>query len=227
MNVMYKSCLLAVLSLVFSSQARGAAYSAKEIEAWVVDADSHQPLEGVNVVAHWALSFGLEGGLQTDLMLMEAVTDKAGRFYFPPWGPTAIPAGLPWEARLKNQDPAIIFFKSGYAWKALSNDRPGPHPDFGPSVRTSDWNGKTIELKKFDGDLKQYGFFVSGVLTGVSYGGCEWKKIPRVIVALTRESARLKQQKVFHSLPTIEEFDANSVKNNCGSAREFFNDYIK
>ena len=52
----------------------------------MVDAETHQPLEGVNVVAHWVLNFGLEGTVHADLMLMETVTQSNGRFYFPAWG---------------------------------------------------------------------------------------------------------------------------------------------
>ena len=53
-------------------------YSAKAIEAWVVDANSGQPLEGVAVVAHWELNYGLEGGGAYQLIVMETVTDSAG-----------------------------------------------------------------------------------------------------------------------------------------------------
>jgi hypothetical protein len=219
-------CLL-LMALAIPVPGLSFVYSAKEIEGWVIDAESKQPLEGVNVVAHWVLSFGMEGGQQTDLMLMETVTDKSGRYYFPAWGPEPVPAGLPWEARMKNQDPAIIFFKSGYAWNGVSNKGIWPNPDYGSPVRTSDWNGKTIELKKFQGDLKQYGSFTNGVLTGVSYGRCDWKKIPRMIVTLTRESQRLKQQKIFHSFPTIDQFEMNAARHNCGSVQEFFREYLQ
>ena len=37
-------------------------YSATAIEAWIVDTETKQPLEGVVVVADWKLEFGLEGG---------------------------------------------------------------------------------------------------------------------------------------------------------------------
>lgn len=128
---------------------------------------------------------------------------------------------------MKNQDPEIILFKSGYEWDALFNNRPGPHADAGPPVRTSEWNGKTIALKKWDGDLKQYGSFVSGVLTGTSWGGCGWKKIPRMMVALDRESERLWQLKIFNNLPTIRRVENTAEGENCGSVQEFFKEYLK
>ena len=215
------------LILALTLQGCATSYSAEAIDARVIDADTKQPLEGVNVVAHWVLHFGMEGGQRTDLELMEAVTDKNGRFHFPAWGPKPIPAGLPWEARMKDQDPAIHLFKSGYWSKGLSNDRPGPYADAGPSVRTSEWNGKTIEMKKFEGDLKLYGSFVSGVLTSVSYGGCRWKNIPRIIVALDKESDRLLKQHIVTGLPTIDKIEDISVDGSCGSVKEFFKDYLK
>src|SRR6266540_7096039 len=88
-------------------------YSAKPIEAWVVDEETKQPLEGVIVVANWELRYGLEGGAY-QLTIMETVTDKNGRFYFPGWGPKAIPKELPSGARLKEDDPGLLFYKHGY-----------------------------------------------------------------------------------------------------------------
>ena len=69
--------------VIFSLQACSNTYSAKAIEAWVVDAETKKPLEGVIVVAHWELNYGLEGGGAYQLQVMEDVTDKKGRFYFP------------------------------------------------------------------------------------------------------------------------------------------------
>jgi len=227
MKIYQKFFAVFLLLLVLPLQGCATAYSAKEIEAWVIDAETKQPLEGVNVVAHWVLSFGMEGGQQTDLMLMESVTDKDGRFYFPAWGPVSIPASLPWEARMKNQDPAIIIFKPGYQWVGLSNEITGPYPDAGPAMRTSRWNGKIIAMKKFEGSLDRYGSMVDGVLTGVSYGQCRWKNIPRILVALDKESGQLRKRKVFTGLPTISKIEDISVGKGCGSVKEFFKDYLK
>ena len=223
------SKLWAPLILLFLSlppQAWAFAYSAEAIEGWVVDAETHEPLEGVNVVAHWALLVG-DHGLQTDLMLMESVTDKDGRYYFPAWGPEPIPAGLPLGARLQNLDPGIVFFKSGYGRQAVSNEIKGPDLDFGLPVRTSNWNQKTIEFKKSRWPFDQYGLVVSGVLNGVSWGGCGWKKIPRMMVALNREAERLSQQHAFHTVPSFRQIENTAEGKNCGSVQAFFRDYLK
>ena len=83
-----------ILACMAPLQACSNSYSAKPIEAWVVDAQTGKPLEGVNVVAHWKLRYGLEGGGSYQLHIMEDVTDKNGRFFFPAWGPKEIPRHL-------------------------------------------------------------------------------------------------------------------------------------
>jgi uncharacterized GH25 family protein len=81
-----------VLALLLASlSACATSYSAKPITAKVVDAVTGEPLEGVNVVAHWLMEDPQAGRGQGDLELMEAVTDKSGEFHFPGWGPKAIP----------------------------------------------------------------------------------------------------------------------------------------
>jgi hypothetical protein len=202
-------------------------YSAKEMNARVVDAETGAPLEGVNVVAHWVLSFGLEGGGMRDLELMEAVTDREGKFHFPAWGPKRVPKDLPSEARMKNQDPEIILFKSGYFPLGVSNEAKGPQPGPGAPVRASEWDGRTLQLKKFAGRPDIYGSIVSGVLTGVTYSGCEWKRIPRMLVALDREAQALQRENVTNNLPTIAKIRTWSQGQGCGSVEEFFREYTK
>ena len=67
-------------------------YSAEAIEAKVIDADTKKPLDGVVVTANWQLEEGTLGGnVQAgQLMVMEAVTGKDGKFAFPGWGPKTV-----------------------------------------------------------------------------------------------------------------------------------------
>lgn len=202
-------------------------YSAKEIEAWVIDAETQTPIEGVVVVAHWALKFGAEGGLQRDLELMESVTDADGRFYFPAWGPKEAPARIPWYARLQNADPEIIVFKSGYEPRIVYNDRNAPPYGLlgGPRVRTSLWHGKKIAMKRFVGDLDRYGTIVGGVLTGVSWGECGWAKIPRMMLALNVEGEKLSAMKIPHAIPTIRDLEDTARGHDCAPVREVLERY--
>jgi hypothetical protein len=62
-------------------------HSSEPIEAWVIDAETKKPLEGVIVTANWELTGGWEGSYpKGQMMVMEAVSDANGRFRFPGWG---------------------------------------------------------------------------------------------------------------------------------------------
>lgn len=169
-------------------------YSAESIEGWVVDADTNEPLEGVVVVAAWILDGWTTPFIKFDrvgtLELMESVTDSDGRFNFPAWGPLRRPRdGVLWA-----QDPELLFFKSGYDIEILSNPLTSKIPT--NSVRTSRWNGKTIKLKKFEGDVKRYANRVRSFGDGSvenALEDCSWQKIPNTIIALRRENERLEQ----------------------------------
>ena len=120
MNSMHKLRYVLLMALLLPLQACGAPfwYKAEPIEAWVVDAETNQPLEGVIVVAHWQLKGGLEGGNPVgEMMVMETLTDAKGRFYFPAWGPKLRSL----DGRLKTQSPGILLFKSGYEYRGLEN----------------------------------------------------------------------------------------------------------
>jgi hypothetical protein len=227
-NRLMNYVLLALVMLPLQGCARD--YSAKSIEAWVVDAETGKPVEGANVVAHWELRYGLEGGGSYQLQIMEDVTDKNGRFFFPAWGPKEIPGHLPKEARLKQLDPGIVIFKSGYETKRVWNDRPpstfGGH---GASTRTSDWNGKTIQLRKFQGNLQQYVLNIANAQSGLGIESfdtnCNWKLMPRMIVTWTREVKLLKEQKADLLFIKVDSIDDLPNQASCGSAREFFKAY--
>ncbi len=207
-------------------------YSAEPIEAWVIDAETKQPLEGVIVTADWELRGGglaLGGSSYAgELMVMEAVTDKNGRFYFPAWGPLR-----QFKGELHNHDPRLILFKSGYRHEILSNKiRLEAEAALEP-VRRSDWDGKTILLKPFKGAAADYaestydlGREIDNVLD-LARGDreCNWKKIPRMLIALDGEASKLDSQGVKlrawrlgqHILRT----DDIPVTERCGAPKEF------
>jgi hypothetical protein len=119
-------------------------YSAKEIRGQVVDEQTGQPIEGAIVVAQWVLfqAGPGHGGHKGRLHIHETVTDKDGRYFIPAWGPRP---HLP-LTELHNHDPEILIFKSPYEPRSLYNrDR---RED---SVRVSDWDGKVVKLRKFQG----------------------------------------------------------------------------
>jgi hypothetical protein len=95
-------------------------YTSAPIEAWVVDAETGAPIEGAVVTANWQLvasSLDTGGRKLHQLEVMEAVTDKAGRFHFP--GFTRINFTL---EQLREEDPQILIFKRGYRYARFASD---------------------------------------------------------------------------------------------------------
>lgn len=187
MNKTMKSWLLAVvLPLFLAACATPLVYSAREIRGQIVDAETRQPIEGAVVVAQWVL-FEMgpgSGGHKGRLHIHETVTDKEGRYVIPAWGPRP---HSPFT-ELHERSPEILIFKSGYKPKNLRNAAV-KHD----SVRTSDWDGKVVELEKFMGTLEQYAdalnFQLSTSLPEFDYS---WRSFPRMVLALYYEGKRLK-----------------------------------
>ena len=190
--LLFMSVLALICIMPLSACSR--TYSAESIEAWVVDADTGQPIEGVVVTANWQLETGSVGGnvAAGQLMVMEAVTDAKGRFFFPAWGPKSTPIGffipfLTGPAHLVNRDPQLVLFKSGYKWMEISNY---PLINYNnESLRKSDWNGKTIKLEKFKGNLREYAEHLSYMTIGLRFmeQECNWKKTPKMILAIDQQ----------------------------------------
>lgn len=198
---------LLLLPLILSLQACSTYYSAEPITARVIDAETNQPIEGVVIVAHWQLEGGLEGGTNLgQMMVMEATTDATGKFSFPAWGPKKVPSDYPWyysNARLKNMDPEMLFFKSGYQYLKLANpwqqEFSGGKESY---IRTSQWNGKTIKMESLGGDLQKEfqsaeDFSFSLGFTDNSFSPCVWTDIPKTIAMLIRLNAILRNWEAY------------------------------
>lgn len=159
-------------------------YSAKEIRGQIVDAETSQPIEGAVIVAQWIL-FEMGVGHRKRLHIHEAVTDKDGRYVIPAWGPKPHPP----FTELDREDPMLAIFKSGYAPLRLYN-----RIDRADAVRMSDWDGKVIRLKKFEGGLEDYARRLESFSIGLAHNGNEWKSFPRMVLALDAENRRLRSQ---------------------------------
>lgn len=198
-------------------------YSADAIEARVVDAETRKPLEGVVVTANWELLGGLEGGTPVGQMkVMETVTDKNGRFYFPPWGPARRPRGY-----LRENDPQLLLFKSGYEYRRLYNEYHFTEEQRSRKVHRSDWNGRTIEMKRFKGTVLQYadhlGMLNNDLYDLIGSETCDWKRIPRMLLALTEESRVFRKQGI-EALYDVDRYLPISER-ACGSPKTFFKEY--
>ena len=225
--------LFALLVFVLLEGCGGAPiYTAAPIEAWVVDAETGQPIEGANVVMNWQLVVGgLDGpSNRGQLEVMETVTDKSGRFYFD--GFTKL---NPMMYELRNHDPRIVIFKSGYAYQILVNQYPKAGTETPGIHRTSQHNGRSVKLKKMetiffpvDGSSGFY-TFLNIEIENIVFDGCEWKKMPRFIVAMDREEKRIKAlgSKSIIGLVTIDDISSRRGNFWCGSVADFFKEYMK
>jgi hypothetical protein len=202
----------------------------------------------VIVVAHWQLETTShivphQINQAGELMILETVTDKDGRFYFPAWGPKW---HLGW-GELTDRDPGLIFFKTGYKYLLVSNSqysRPAKYSDVGKpsgteskptgSKRISFWSGERIGLERFKGTQEEYAehvYKLDGNFDRLRDGeGCEWIKMPRMLVALhrMREHFDAKRIKVpgWQIGARIRKVTDVGNQKKCGSAEVFFRSYL-
>ena len=165
-------------------------YTVDPIEAWVVDAETGQPLEGAVVTANWQLvSPGLDTGGRKlhQLEVMETLTDKNGRFFFP--GFTKLNPRL---LELRDEDPQILIFKSRYGYFRTSNNYPADKGSPG-ARRSSPVNRQTLRMAKADPDVRKYAFDLGFLTTSLMnlFNSADEQRIPSMIHALACERRRL------------------------------------
>jgi hypothetical protein len=187
--------IMALVALAASLQACGDLYyTADPIEAWVVDAESGAPIEAAVVTANWQLvAFGFDTGgrKQGQLEVMETVTDKNGRFYFPGFTKINLSGNALGEA-----DPQILIFKPGYRHIRATNHYPiGQEESQGPR-RGSSVIGQRLPMQRAGDDIKKYAFnlgFLGSALSSLQDQGDVVRRIPQMIHALECERLRLRR----------------------------------
>jgi hypothetical protein len=194
-------------------------YSAESVEGWVVDAESGKPLQGVVVVAHWQLKGGFEGGNPVgQVHIYEAITDQAGRYYVPAWGPRFALMGT-----LTSESPGLLYYKAAYKYRALGNSwRPGRDNS------VSDWNKKTVMLEPFKGTPLEYSKSLerlNDTLWGVGHAWgdpCGWRAFPGMLRAIDAQDAEFRRAGIGHSsvVTTLRANDGRLVAAGCGSIDE-------
>ena len=207
---------IAILGVVVLALTGCNRYSAESTEGWVIDADTKKPIEGVIVVANWQLHKSTVGGRipAAHLNIMETLTDKNGLFYFERWGPKSTQWGF-----FIDRDPELLFYKEGYMYRALKN--PLRSEIDNSKVRRSVWSGKTIELKRFDGDLKDYAIHLSSLYASmhtILHGSrCEWKTTPELVLAIAKQEKIFRKNYVDNVLTSLADVSGYF----CGSAEEY------
>ena len=219
----FKAVLFVLLTTCLTACSGFPIYIAAPIEARVVDAESGQPIEGANIIAAWHLvKSSLDGARHVGyLEVMETVTDANGQFSFPGFTKTNATWG-----ELRNEDPAVVIFKPGYKAVRVTNDHPGNTAAGTSTVAAV--NGKTVRLVKLNMDYSDKNarwYWAVDTLIPNLIEDCEWKKIPRAILAMDKELKRVDKINSWLNigLPAIEQIEG--VKGRCGSAAAFFRDY--
>ena len=205
--------LLATLFCALVPIGCGFAYTADPISARVVDAETGQPLAGVNVAALWILKGGLEGNEFGYANVLEAVTDASGSFSFPGWGPRPVLVG-----HLRSESPLMMFFKPGHRYHHVQNRVVTSRA---PMQTRSDWNGKTIALKQFKGTLAEYAFDLNDFrvqLRSVIYAdACRLRELPKMIQALTDQAKIFARNGIFDGPHRLEDINEMLKDQRCGS----------
>lgn len=210
--------LFALLILSASLQACASGpYTVAPTDAWVVDAQTGDPVEGAVIVAYWETKYGffMEDYKLDAHHIMETTTDKEGHFALPGWGPELLTGGS-----LDENAPRLLIFKPLYRGRVKSG-------------LDSVWNHKKIPLERYSGNMdgpawKAYaddfaGFAGEFNFILYNHSRCDWKKIPLML------SAQIKQKKIIneHGYPWVDTIASNLVSNseelseNCGSTVEF------
>ena len=210
MNVLFR--FLLILTIAATMEACADPYfTAAPIEAWVVDAETGQAIEGAVVTANWQLvGFGFDTGGRKlgQLEVMETVTDQNGRFYFPGFTKVNISGN-----QLREEDPQILIFKSGYRYMRITNQYPiGKEGEQG-AHRKSPIVGQRLKMVKADQDVKKYAFnldFLTSYLSRLADAGGA-SAIPRMIRALGCERQRLvaRDRSITLSVPGATKLEAN------------------
>jgi hypothetical protein len=220
--------LLALILLTLSVAADAAEkFSAAAIAGRVVEARSGIPLEGVIVVVNWGL-LDASGLPVRQLAVAEVLTDPNGRFTIPAWGPKPAPTAT----ALDHAAPQLLLFKEGYQYLRLTNQENTDTPHL-----TSDWSAKTLIMRRLPADevaslgpgrtVSKHSLSASGLSAALvwAYRGkaCEWKQIPRMLVAVDRLKRRFERQGLRTDLRSIDDIASPKA---CGTPRDVLRSYL-
>ena len=219
-------------SFLCAANAVGLSYSAKPINAVVIDAETREPLGGVIVLVVWTLE-NSNGGGGPFWIYEETVSNKDGHFEFAGWGPTNVPQDSgdpPW--RLSTEQPVLYLFKSGYAFGSVANEWEswmlGNRAWTGDSVRSSMWNNKSIALRRFQGTEEQYLNSLSRTAGRLPLQECRWAKFPRLTAALVKERGDRVAPYVSNSLPTMKSLREKAADQpGCAAPSEVLGPFLK
>jgi len=140
-------------------------YSGAPIRGRIVDAATGEPLAGAVIVAAWVISptfhENLHGATKFKLIhLVETISDDAGIYLVPAWGPIERPAS--WE-KYRSDDPTMSVFKPGFEPVFPLNVTYQTKEQTGPPFNSSEvavlrsaYDGKDIALFRYGKGYKDW-----------------------------------------------------------------------
>ena len=91
-------------------------YSSDALEGFVYDAETNQPLEGVEVEIKWTVGYGIILYMSSTIESFKTKTDKNGYFYFPAWGPKIDRGGM-----MVSKGPSLAVYKENYERESFNH----------------------------------------------------------------------------------------------------------
>ena len=206
----------------------------------VVDAQDGSPIAGAHVLFQGSAQEGTwtgHGGRVANLFAVEAVTDDAGEFRLPKQEFSAQPFFL----NTNYHNPKMVVLKPGYVLLILTNTlRIIPELE---EVTTWQYDNQTVKMKRAttDNDVPHAAYFAGmyAEQTVSEKSICSWKKIPRFLVAVDRlaeewnrkratlADAALRNREITSPLQKILMNDKYFAEKGCGSAKAFFEPYLR
>ena len=200
-------------------------FGADEVYGTVLDAETKEPLQGVNVLGVWKQYDGYHANYSANLVMRESVTDEKGYYKLDGWWPR-----LTFSGYLRDSAPSLIFYKYGYAPNRMGNIAWGPYAG---NYTHSEWTGKTIEMKKFVGTPKNYAESLSSLGDFLQYdswySGCDWKRVPQYTAAMIKLNISLGQDRGWGpSNFTLDQLRSSGARCgfNPGEVEKFLGKYL-
>lgn len=206
----------------------------------VVDAEDGTPIAGAHALfqakAHEGTLTG-HGGRSATLFAVESVTDHTGGIDFPKQEFSARPFFL----NTNYHNPTMVVFKPGYLLLILTNTlRIIPNLD---EVTVWQYDNQTVRMKRATTDQDMLDTLdwavIHAEMSASEKDICFWKKIPRFLVAVDRQSAEwdrkrtsladesLRSKRAASALRKVLMNDRFFVEKNCGSPKAFFEPYLR
>ena len=241
-----------VLLLIVPMQSASAfgIYLSRKIEGTIINAVTKAPIEGVIVTASWELDGILSGVLL--FHVSETVTDGKGEYTLPGWGPKFYGDILNRDQPLirffkPGYVPLAIFNNRPYH-PGLEGDiehmikKPERFADgkirtrlFEPEAHQVKFGKKknTFMLEPFKGTDEEYVEVLDDKYVDytmrfemMSRKDCIWKQLPMTFTTLHKLKAELDKKNVItYNLPGLSSLGGQ--KQQCGSADEYFREYLK